>query len=173
VSKRSVEEIHGFFKTEYNIAPHFLIPNLHLTVYHSRRPMPLLQEQVKSCHMVVDTLDTRFMVLSPGGENPRTNLIPGEQKVGIRIKRTADLREKIDVYRRVFFEHETARVLGSRNPSSRSKNAFGARHFQPHISILQSGSNIVSDLSIVGDNFRDAIAEIHFDKFIIQTRKNF
>jgi hypothetical protein len=173
VARKSVLEIHDFFCAEYKISPQFLIPNLHLTIYHSRRPMPGVEELIKSCHLSIDTLETRFMVLAPGGENPRQDLIPAEKKVGIRIHKSSKFRDKILEYRKQFFLHETPRVLGIRKPSSKSRNAFGARSFQPHIAILKSGSRITADLTGVGDNFRDFVQEIHFDKFIINKRRNF
>ena len=173
VARKSVIEIQNFFIDEYNISPEFLVSNLHLTIYHSRRPMPDVEEIFKSCHLSIDTLDTRFMVLAPGGENPRPNLVPAKKKIGIRIHKSSKFREKILEYRRQFFLYETRKVLGTRKPSSKTRNAFGARHFQPHIAILKSGSGIQTDLTEVGDNFRDSIHEIHFDKFIIHKQRNF
>ncbi|HWJ30295.1 MAG TPA: hypothetical protein VNS32_27415 [Flavisolibacter sp.] len=173
VSKKSTQGIHDFFRSEYRIAPEFLIPNLHITVYHSRRPMFGLTETERACHLFVDTYDTRFMVLAPGGENPRPGLIPSKRKVGIRIKRDSPFRQKIYDYRNILLPYETSRVLGTRKPSSKSINAFGARNFQPHIALLKAGSGIPTILTEVGENFRETIPEIYFDKFIIETKKNF
>lgn len=173
VAKKSVVEIEDFFMQEYNILPNFLISNLHLTIYHSRRPMPDIEEIFKSCHLSIDTMDTRFMVLAPGGENPRPDLVPAERKIGIRIHKASKFREKILEYREQFFLHETPKVLGLRKASSKTKNAFGARSFQPHIAILKSGSGIQTNLTEVGGNFRDFVQEIHFDKFLIHKRRNF
>ena len=49
-------------------------PNLHLTVYHGRRPLPGLTPDGWDNHIVADSLETRFMVLAPSGENPRPEL---------------------------------------------------------------------------------------------------
>ncbi len=173
VARKSTIGIQDFFIDEYNISPEFLIPNLHLTIYHSRRPMPDVEELNRPCHLSIDTLDTRFMVLAPGGENPRHDLIPAKKKVGIRIHKSSKFRDKIFEYRQQFFLHETPKVLGLRKPSSKTRNAFGARNFQPHIAILKSGSGIQNDLTEVGDNFRDFVQEIHFDRFVIHKRRNF
>lgn len=135
--------------------------------------MPDVEEINKTCRLSIDTLDTRFMVLAPGGENPRPNLIPAKKKVGIRIHKSSKFRDKILEYRQQFFLHETPKVLGLRKPSSKTRNAFGARSFQPHIAILKSGSGIQTDLTEVGDDFRDFVHEIHFDRFIIHKRRNF
>jgi hypothetical protein len=173
VARKSLIEIEKFFIEEYKISPSFLVSNLHLTIYHSRRPMQHLEEINKSCHVLIDTLDTRFMVLAPGGENPRPNLVPAKRKIGIRVIKSSKFRDKILEYRQQFFLHETPKVLGLRRPSSKSRNAFGARNFQPHIAMLNSGSGIQTNLTEVGDNFRDFVQEIQFDRFIIYKRRNF
>lgn len=173
VARKSAIEIHDFFRSEYRISPQFLISNIHLTVYHSRRPMFGLEECERSCHLSVDTYDTRFMVLAPGGENPRPEIVPGKRKVGLRVKRDSKLRDKINEYRNLLLAYETPYVLGNRNPSSKSKNAFGARNFQPHMSLLKAGSGIQDNLTEVGENFRESVPEIYFDKFFIQTVRNY
>lgn len=173
VSRKSEMEIFDFFKNEIGIPPHLIVRNLHLSVYHARRPMPNLQEVAKRCHLTIDTMDLRFMVMAPGGENPRPNLIPARRKVGVRVIRTSSFRGKIYEYRNLLIEHETPRVLGRRKQSTKTKNAFGARHFQPHITLLNAGTGIDTNLTIVGDAFRDSIQEIHFDKFVVVKRKHF
>jgi len=173
VSNKSMLEINRFFRYEYNINPDYIIQRLHLTVYHARRPMPNLINQSDACRIAFDTLDTKFMVLSPGGENKKPGLIPGNRKVGIRIQKNTDCRVKINHYRSALLIHETPQVLGTRKASTLSKNAFGARHFQPHISLLRAGSNIPTDLTEVGANFRDTIQQIIFDRFTIQQIQNF
>jgi hypothetical protein len=173
VSSKSVRDIHDFFIKEYNVHPDFLINNLHLTIYHSRRPMPDVVEMSKPCSFTLDTIESRFMVLAPGGENPRPHLIPGNRKVGIRIRKSSEFMNTIMAFRKEFFLFETEEILGSRKPSTKSRNAFGSRHFQPHISILKSGSGIQSNLSEIGECFRDIVQEIKFDKVIVQKVRNF
>jgi hypothetical protein len=173
VSEKSIYEIHDFFRNEYNVSPKFILSKLHLTVYHSRRPMPNLQESDEICYHSIGTLDTRFMVLAPGGENPRPDLIPAQKKIGIRIKKDSEFRTTINEYRNLLLMHESSRVLGIRKPSSNTRNAFGARNFQPHISFLKAGSGVKKNLTEIGENFRNTIQEIYFDKFIVQKRRNF
>lgn len=173
VSNKSSLEICRFFQAEYGIPPEYIISRLHLTLYHSRRLMHRIDEVQRSCRYSIDTMDTRFMVLVPGGENSRPNLIPGNRKVGIRIKRDSEFRSVINLYRNQLIAHENKEILGTRKASTISKNAFGARHFQPHISLLKAGSKIPTDLTEVGANFRDTIQEILFDKFTIQKNTNF
>ncbi|CAM3929537.1 hypothetical protein MUGA111182_17780 [Mucilaginibacter galii] len=172
VAKKSVDHIREFFINEIGVQPESLVKNLHLTVYHSRRPMPNVKETKVSCILSVDTMETRFMVLAPGGENPRPDLIPADRKIGIRIHRTSQLRIPIEKYRSRFFLHENRRILGKRKPSTKLKSAFGARHFQPHIALLLPGNNMPLDLKTIGDAFRDYVQEIHFDQFQIISRRN-
>jgi hypothetical protein len=135
--------------------------------------MSSLNEIKRTLLFSIDTLETRFMVLAPGGENPRPDLIPGKLKVGIRVKNGSTLRKKIIELRDSLIAHETEYVLGNRKPSTKSRNAFGARNFQPHIALLNAGSGIQTNLTEVGNNFRDSIPEIYFDKFIIQKVRNY
>ena len=171
LSKSSENEVHNFFIKQFYIDYQFLIRNMHITVYHARRPMFSLDELETSCNHVIDTMDTRFMVLAPGGENPHPNLIPAKRKVGIRIKNGTELRTEIDNYRKLAIQHEDKTALGNRKPSTRKHNAFGSRYFQPHLSILKSGSGIKTNLTDVGEEFRDFIHELVFDKYIIQRKK--
>lgn len=173
VTRQSVQEIQDFFAARYSIRKKYLISSLHLTIYHSRRPMFGVEEIAEGCELSLNTADTRFMVFAPGGENPKPDLTPGEKKIGIRITRTSEFRDSINQYRSLFLNQETPKILGSRRPSTKSRNAFGARHFQPHIAILRAGSGIITDLSEVGKLFRERVGEIHFDKFIVEKRKNF
>jgi len=66
---------------------------------------------------------------------------------------------------------ETKKVLGNRSPSNKSRNAFGSRHFQPHISLLKAGSMIQTNLTPIGEKMRSTLKEIEFDKFIIKVKK--
>jgi hypothetical protein len=48
-----------------------IVPKMHITVYHARRPMLSLHSCAEAAHLVIPTAETRFMVLAPGGENPQ------------------------------------------------------------------------------------------------------
>ena len=171
MSKEIHLKAHEFFKRHYYIDSKYLINNMHITVYYARRPMFSLEEKEMKCMHVLDTNETRFMVLAPGGENPRPDLFTAVRKVGIRIQKRSDLRKIIEEYRNQVIKHENKYVLGKRKPSNRKRNAFGSRFFQPHISILKAGSGIIQDLSIVGDDFRNYLHELVFDKYIIKRIK--
>lgn len=113
----------------------------------------------------------RFMVLTPGGENPRPELHPAQRKVGVRVRKNTEEWAHVMEYRKRLLQHETPDVLGSRKPSSKSRNAFGARHFQPHMTLLRAGSGLDYDLQPIGAAFRKTIGTLLFDRFIIDVKK--
>jgi len=141
---------------------------MHLTVYHARRFMPGLEPANEIVNVVVPTAETRFMVLAPGGENPRPELDPAQRKVGIRIQRRNVARSAIQTLRDRVAIHETPNVLGGRRPSTSQRNAFGARNFQPHISLLYAGSGLPTSLNPIGELFRSRIDHLTFDRFSIE-----
>lgn len=108
------------------------------------------------------------MVLAPGGENPRAELEPRNRKVGIRIMKVNAGRADIQGFRDRLLKYETREVLGIRRPSTGSANAFGARNFQPHMSVIRPGSGIDRDLTKVGKVFRAGIDVLRFDRFSIE-----
>ena len=174
LTDESQYQIRQFFEKIFYIDPKKIIHNMHLTVYHSRRPMFDLNEKIENCDLTLDTNFTRFMVMAPGGENPRPELIPAERKIGIRVQKRSKFRNCIDEYRKSILEYEDEKVLGLRKPSNRIRNAFGSRHFQPHITFLRAGSDICTDLTKVGEEFREYIHYLHFDKFEVKrTRTNY
>lgn len=138
-----------------------------MTLYHCRRPMPGLAARSEGVRVVVPATDTRFMVMGPGGENARPDLNPSEMTVGIRIHRQSDALLPIWVLRGRLFQYEDHHVLGSRNPSTMRTSAFGARSFQPHMSLLKPGSGICRDLTVVGERFRARMGSLSFDAFVV------
>lgn len=145
-----------------------IFTKMHITVYHGRRSMPGLLTRVEPIDLVVPTLTTRFMVMAPGGENPRVDLEPAHHKVGIRIQRQNPARAAVDELRSRILVYETRQVLGRRPPSDHKRNAFGARHFQPHMAILRAGSGIERDLTRIGTIFRTRIASLRFNRFTVE-----
>lgn len=142
---------------------------LHITVYHARRAMPSLADCSEAISITMPTAETRFMVLAPGGENPRPELEPRNRKIGIRVMKVNEGRAEIQVFRDRLLKYETREVLGIRRPSTSQANAFGARNFQPHMSMIRPGSGIDRDLTKVGRVFRAGIDVLRFDRFSIET----
>ena len=126
-----------------------------------------LQPTVESVRIVVPASETRFMVMAPGGENPRPNLIPAQRKVGIRLQRRSIAMPLILGLRERLLKYETPEVLGSRRASTHRTNAFGARSFQPHMTVLRAGSGVDHDLTALGNPFREHVGDLTFDRFEI------
>jgi hypothetical protein len=141
---------------------------IHLTVYHGRRPLPGLVPGSQPVRIVADALETRFMVLAPGGENPRPELDPSRRSVGIRLTKRNRAIDQIQRLRAGIYRFETLAVIGERTPTSAWTNCFGARHYQPHIKLLRPGSGIERDLTKLGEIFRSDMEWIEFDRFEVR-----
>ena len=141
---------------------------MHLTVYHARRHLPGLPVKLRSRYVAIgaDTIETRFMVLAPGGENPRPDLLPARRSVGIRLTKRNCAKDQILALRREMCAFETPAVIGTRTPSTDWTNCFGARHYQPHVKLLRPGSGINRDLTKMGELFRSQLRSIEFGKFL-------
>ena len=119
-----------------------------------------------------DVSETRFMVFAPGGENPRPSLEPSRRSVGIRLTKRNSAIEQVLELRRSIYQLEPVKWPGNRKSTTDWNNAFGARHYQPHIKILRPGSGINLDLMELGGFFRSSIKRIEFDRFQITVRKH-
>jgi hypothetical protein len=159
--------IRDFFVSEFGVKPRCLVRNMHITVYHARRPMPGVTSVSESARVVLAASETRFMVMAPGGENPRAELDPGKRKAGIRVHRQSAALPTILEFRERLLQRETEWVLGNRSPSTHKTNAFGARHFQPHMAVLRAGTGIDRDLKLIGVPFRESLGDLMFDRFVI------
>lgn len=159
--------IQDFFLNQIGIKRRCILRGMHITVYHCRRPMPNLEATCEPASVIIPAQDMRFMVMAPGGENPHPSLEPAMRKIGVRVHKSSKATSQIREYRNRLIIHETPKVLGSRARSTNFKNAFGARHFQPHMSVLYAGNGVDRDLTIIGDKFRDSIGDLVFDEFVI------
>ena len=165
--------LRSFLVSACGVPPKRIAARMHVTVYYARRPMPGLAPSTEPAIVRVPAVDTRFMVLAPGGENPRPELDPARRKVGIRIRRNTDAMNSILTYRQRLLDVETDQVRGARKPSDRRRNAFGARHFQPHMTLLLAGSGIGRELRPIGEAFRASVGDLTFDRFVVDVvRRN-
>lgn len=145
-----------------------VVRRMHLTVYHARRCLPGIRAGFEAVLLAIPAASTRFMVMAPGGENARPELIPADRKIGIRVQRRDPAFQQILAFRTRLISLETPSVLGSRRPSTKSRNAFGARVFQPHMTLLLPGSGVGSDLTTIGNAFRAAFDLLTFDRFVVR-----
>ena len=170
VSKKSEQVIADFLVGYYGVRANRVQRNLHLTVYHGRRPLLGLLKGTLPVDISIDTHETRFMVLAPGGENPRPELDPSSLSVGIRVTRRNRAIADIQRLRASVYSHETPEVIGTRTATTAWTNCFGSRHYQPHIQLLRPWSKIRQDLIEIGRMFRSEIEQIDLDGFQIEAR---
>jgi hypothetical protein len=168
LSDADCERLREFSIQTLGIKPRHVVKRMHITVYHARRPMPGLSSTLETVSVVVSASETRFMVMAPGGENPRPHLDPAARKIGIRVHRQSLAMPQIQDLRQRLLEYETPDVLGKRSPSTHRSNAFGARSFQPHMTLLRAGSGVNQDLTLIGVPFRQKVGDLHFDRFQIE-----
>jgi hypothetical protein len=168
LSTKDAERIRELFVTDFGVKPHRIVEKMHITIYHARRPLARLMPIIEKANVVLAAGDTRFMVMAPGGENPRPEHDPTKSTIGIRIHRQSFTIMTILSYRRRMLAFETPYILGNRNPSTEKKSAFGARAYQPHMSVLRPGNRISQDLKIIGQRFRESMGELTFDTFVVE-----
>lgn len=167
LSRADEARARAFLEEQFGMRPDRIARRMHLTVYYARRPMPGVVAINERAAVRVLASETRFMVMAPGGENPRPDLEPALKKVGIRVRRSTEAMASILRYRSRLLVAETASVLGARKRSDHRRNAFGARHFQPHLTFLKAGNGIDRDLTKIGTAFRAAFDTLTFDRFIV------
>lgn len=171
LTRRSEDKIVEYFRS-WGIPEGSIYLGMHLTVYYARRLLPGLPRRqiARAVSIEADVKETRFMVLAPGGENPRPDLEPAKGSVGIRLTKRNTAIEEIQALRREMISLETPQVVGQRKPSTRWTSCFGYRHYQPHIKLLRPGSEIDPDLTSIGKYFRMSFTTIEFGKYKIVTR---
>ena len=170
VSEKCEREIEDFLVGIYGVRPNRVQTKLHLTVYHGRRPLPGLLEGTLPVSISIDSQETRFMVLAPGGENPRPELDPNSLSVGIRVTRRNRAIADIQRLRESVYSHETPETIGTRKATTAWTNCFGSRHYQPHIQLLRPWNRIVDELTEIGRLFRSEIKQIELSEFQIESR---
>lgn len=171
LSKEDESRIFRFLTDNWEVPRAAVVKGMHLTVYHARRELMGVEEIAASASVTIDVSESRFMVMAPGGENPRPELQPAQRQIGIRIGKRDSAREHILAFRRQFYSYETPRVIQARTPSSDYKSAFGARHYQPHVTLLRAGSLVERDLTLLGTAFRQRFNRLHFDRFEVRIRR--
>ena len=70
---------------EAGLHPESLESGFHLTVYHARRFIPGLRPVRRTVSIECDLVETRTMVLVPGGENLRRGVIPSQHSLAFRL----------------------------------------------------------------------------------------
>ena len=105
------------------------------------------------------------MVMAPGGEVQRPEYEPSQCSVGIRLTKRNRAIEEIQKLRGELCRFETPEVIGEGKRTTRWTSCFGARKYQPHITLLGPSSGIDPDFTILGISFRSEIEWIDFGRF--------
>jgi hypothetical protein len=166
LAKEDQLRIKHFFSDEFGIPARKVLKRMHISVYHSRRPMKGLVPTQESINLELSVAETRFMVMYPGGENPRSDINPANHAIGIRLHKQSNSIESVREFRSRLLEYESNQVLGKRNPSTHNRSAFGARNFQPHMSLLKPGSVLDDNIKEIAAEFRKEFETLKFDRFV-------
>ena len=163
--------ITSFFEGRFNIPTNFIVRGMHITLYHSQIPINLPIKDNTKISIDADVKETRFMVMVPGGEKPKKNINPASKSVGLRLnKRNNAIPSSLEMRRKIY---QNEPDLKNRKNTSDWRNAFGAKNFQPHMTLLKPGNSMPNDLSEVGTLFRDNFQELNFQKLLVKKYRNY
>jgi hypothetical protein len=145
---------------------------MHITVYHSMVELPGVVPISESILEGISASETRFMVMTGGGEAPRPGVRPGSKPVGVRIHPKSPSYLLVQSYRQRLVAYETAAVLGPKRQSTHNRSALAASpDYQPHMLLLRAQSPIPDDLKVVGARWREQIGELTFDTFLVDVSR--
>src|SRR5258708_4104448 len=142
LDRSSHQKLEDFFVENYPMKRKRIKKEMHLTIYHARRPLMGLNNHIKDISVRIDSHDLRFMVMVPGGENKRPDVNPETSPIGLRVTRQSVAMKRILGLRQQFLDYETSKVLGGSRLRRVEMHFWGARHFQPHITVLWSGKEL-------------------------------
>src|SRR5947209_8514947 len=77
--------LHNFFVNEIGLNPSCITRRMHLTAYQAVGPMPGVVPKVERASVTLPAVDTRFMVMTAGGQIAQPGVHPSEYKVGVRV----------------------------------------------------------------------------------------
>ena len=109
------------------------------------------------------------MVLVPGGENPRSGVVPSQHSLALRLTTRNLAVPEIQALRGELMQLETDDVLGTRDRSTRTRNAFGARHYQPHLKICGPHNGAPQNLTRFGKHLRASLDVVRFSFYEVRT----
>ena len=178
LSKTTSIEINNFFK-DWGLNEKCLFNTHHLTIYeipilkhevltnNEDRLQSILSHQLKNHYASVET---RFMVMSPGGDNPNNKKSVHHSKVGIRITKRSPLFDEIDSLRqKLSFLDQQAFPLTS-SITGRNNNAYGIKEYKPHVTLINRNNNLPNNLFTIGAAFREHISELIFSEIKLEVK---
>lgn len=172
MSAESSRELRRVLVSRLGVPDHTVMPNFHLTVYECRRKLEGLEPFAKHVRIELQAKDLRFMVVAPGGENPRPDLNPATRPLALRVRRESAAYTEIQKHRSQFLDFETPKVLAGRPPSGPRRSAFGSHHYQPHITLCSRGHGLTGDLRPYGEVLRSSLRSITFNRLVCRVYDN-
>ena len=166
LSQDDENKIVSFFENTIKIPSLSIVRGMHITLYHSQIPINIPIKDKTIISIDADVKETRFMVMVPGGENAKVNILPSSKSIGIRLTKRNIAVPKILEVRKNIYQNEPS--FKTRKNTSDWKNAFGAKNFQPHMTLLKPGNNIPNDLTEVGNLFRENFKQLNFRKLLVK-----
>lgn len=142
----------------------------HITIYYAETEVRLQPAFNQICDIHIEAEFLRFMVMVPGGENFSDTIIPKNHKIGLRIQRQANAMQDIYALRKEWMDQERQKMNLDQYSGYR-RSAFGAPHYQPHLTILSAQNGISDILRPYGDALREQVGALHFDRYILIERQ--
>lgn len=158
------------FMLDHGVPAFAIKTDLHVTIYEADCIFPNLQMSDETIIETVNADETRFMVMAAGGVVFQPHLVPSINKIGIRLTRRNQATAFIDEIRQRFGSLETPEMLGTRKRSTGRHSAFGAPNYQPHMTLLDPGNELPSDLTQLGKDFRATFSDLVFNRLAIRLR---
>jgi hypothetical protein len=155
--------VHEFLSTGFGIIPRSIAHTFHITLYRGRGSTLGQRRRDEAVEIVIAAAQTRFMVLTPGGEEARAGIEPGEKKVGVRIQKSAECYDQLCILRGRFVALEQEYLAAGANRNTVTRNAYGPIEFKPHMLIVREGNGLGRDLRPIGEAFRSQIGDLRFD----------
>jgi hypothetical protein len=170
--RRDERAVRQFLK-DREIPEEAIRKELHMTIYRADCVFGGLSSFDEEMFLDANVDETRFMVMAIGGEVPQPHLDPDTIKIGIRLTRRNQATAVIDETRLQFANLETPELLGDRSASTARRSAFGAPEFKPHITLLNPGSGVGTDLTALGQAFRSQFKNLVFDRLEVRVHTTF
>ena len=178
LSKTSSDQINSFLK-KWGVSEKCLFQSHHLTIYEipllkfsefSLNESKILQIHEVQMNRTYLSDETRFMVMSPGGDNPKNKKSVHRSKIGIRFTKRSALFNELDAIRKhlSFLDNQAIPLTSSK--TGRNDNAYGIKRFIPHITLINRNNNLLNNLYDLGAAFREHLPEITFSDIKMEVK---
>ncbi len=171
LSDCSERKLRAFCIEELQIPSRLVRKDLHVTVYHARRPIDGVGDAIEPINISVPVSELRAMAMAPGGENPRADIDPTRTSVGIRIRRQMAPRRRSSVCGRGFSRSRQRRCWAT-GRRARVGPARSAPEATTPPDTAQAGAIRDPDLSKFGARLRTSLDNLTFDRLVVRCRRS-